>query len=131
MKKALLLVLTLVLVLSLAACGGNDTNPPEETGSGGYPDYWDDDIPKMDGTVDVPMQLGNYVHVIVKVKNKSVIDNYIKSLENEGYEITKDQSGDTHRDVSLQNGEWIILINYNHAGGDGDIEVNLKYGPNV
>ena len=157
MKKILAIALVMVLALSLlTACGGNDngggnsTNPPASNGgndttpsnnggnnNGGgspidYPDYWNDDVPKMNGKVTFSMELGeNNLSLFIDVKNKSVIDDYIKSLESDGYEKHIDKSDETHRDVALKNGTWNIHINYNHADDDNNIAVKLNHSPDI
>ena len=162
MKKILAIAFVMILALSLlTACGGDsnsdggennngggnntpsgnnsggdNSNPGGNNNSGGsaenYPDYWNDDVPKLNGKVTFSMELGaNNLSLFIDVKNKSVIDDYIKSLERDGYEKHIDKSDDTHRDVALKNGTWNIHINYNHAAGDNDIAVKLNHSPDI
>ena len=161
MKKILAIALVAVLMLSLlTACsggndtpsgggnnnggnstpsgnnGGNNSTPSGNNNSGGsaenYPDYWNDEIPKMNGKVTYSMELGeNNLSLFIDVKDKGVIDDYIKALENDGYEKHIDKSDDTHRDVALKNGKWNVHINYNHADGDKDLSVKLNHSPDV
>ena len=161
MKKALLLVLALVLVISLAACGGNgndngnggnSTNPPASNGGNdptsapgnngnnnggdkaeGYPDYWNDEIPKLNGTVTFEMQLGeNNVQTFINVKNKGVIDAYIDALISKGYEKYVDTQDNTNTNIAVKNGTWSIYISYRYIDGDNDLEgVKFNYSPDV
>ena len=143
----------MILALSLlTACGGdsnsggggnnngdsgNNSTPGGSNNSGGdssavgYPDYWDDTVPKMNGTVTFHLQMGTNVNVNLDVKSISTINDYIKSLENDGYEKHIDKTDDTDRDVALKNGTWNIHFSYNHTVSDNDRVVILKYSPDI
>ena len=152
MKKILAIALVAVLALSLlTACGGNDngggnsTNPPNNStpsGNGGnnstptpggndnsggsaenYPDYWNDEIPKMNGKVTFDIQSGNGATITLNAKNEDVINAYIDSLISDGYEKTSDTKNN-NRVVILENGTWAISISYGN-----DLKVTLDYAP--
>ena len=129
MKKILAIGLVAVLALSLlTACGGNNSTPGGGDSAEGYPDYWNDEIPKLNGTMTFSMELGeNNVSTLIDVKNKSVIDAYIDSLISNGYEKRSDNQDNTHRFISYENGTWSIGISYYYLDGDNDLEVTFTY----
>jgi len=116
--------------------GGNDNNDSngENNDSGdsatGYPSSWNDEIPKMNGHVTSNFTSGrNDLTVFVYVKNEDVINAYIDSLINQGYEQTTDYRDDNHCNVGLHNGTWAIVIDYGISGDT--LEVQLGYSPYV
>jgi len=82
----------------------------------GYPDEWEDAIPKMPGTVTYSMQIGpNSWTLFVDVKSKDVVINYVDSLIKDGYKLYYDSDKDENnppseyqRDFALRNGEWDV-----------------------
>ena len=126
-----------------ASNGGKDTtsapdnNNNNNGGDGGspinYPDYWNDEIPKLNGTVTFNLQLGeNNVSTLIDVKNKGVIDAYVEALINNGYEKYVDSQDNTHTSISLKNGTWSISFYYYYLNGDNDLEgVKFSYCPDV
>ena len=108
--------------------GGNNDNSDDS--AKGYPDEWNDEIPKMNGTVKNSLALReNSYTAFVDVKNEDVINAYIDSLVSAGYEKTTDAKDGNHRNVGLKNGTWAIVIDYGTSGDE--LQVQLGYSPDV
>ena len=151
MKKLVAITLVMILALSLlTACefsiggqtGGNDSqsdkggdnnksggNDKDGDNATGYPDYWNSEIPKMNGTATFAMQLNeNNVTIFVDVKNEDVVNAYIDSTIIAGYEKKSDVRDDNHRTVALWNGTWVIVVDY---GFSDELQIKLGYSPDV
>ena len=157
MKKLVALALVMALALSLSACGGGNTNPPanSSTPSGndntpsstpdntpsdndkggsvdiGYPDYWNNDIPKLDGAVTFAFQVSSTsASVTLNLENRAdEVDAYLELCKSKGYEVKSDLANPAdpnNRNIVLKNGTYTVTIDYTDTNGGNVI---LSYSP--
>ena len=109
--------------------GDNSTSEGKDNSGGeaiGYPSYWNDDIPKINGTVTFDSnKVANTVEVWVEVKNDDVVLAYIDSLKSKGYDLYNDNEDKIIRLFALKNDKWDISISYDFE----DMRAALSYTP--
>ena len=155
MKIIITSALALVLALSLAACGGNNTtspsgnlvsNLPFDTGSsqtestvGGasdngteWPETWPGDILQINGTVylisDDGIDTPTGITVYLYVENVDIVKLYIEKLETQGIKKTGGTGDFDIGSVSwtLENDDYVMHINYKEKDQKCSVDISTS-----
>ena len=143
LKKGLIITLILALAFSLVGCGvvkqakelTKVTNEIEKAMDDmqKWPKDWPGSIPKLDGKVDLAfdsqMLGGKDWIVVVNVKNKSAVTDYVQTLLSKGFKKSGDSEQNTNDGYNtyVSNEEYSFGITFSAADdGTGSVTLTLK-----
>jgi hypothetical protein len=93
---------TIFMLLALIGCGGTEpvenTNGPDSSSGAfdqpspygsvvGWPDYIPDDIPELEGEIDIVMNAPNRIRIFYNSVTDKQVERYLKRLDRSGFEL--------------------------------------------